>query len=97
MSIVDNSDYSNFLKYHFSISGTNLYVLQAIVDGHTKSFVRTGDTDVVVIMIGHMSRFIGLCPGLKLYVMLHTAKEITYYDIKGVTAVSEQFLRVNRS
>ena len=41
-----------------------LFVLRAIQDGHKKIVIRTGDTDVVVIMIGHMERFISLCPCL---------------------------------
>lgn len=58
-----------------------LFVLRAIENGHKSVIVRTGDTDVVVIMVGHYERFSERCPDFKLYVMLQTSSDITYYDV----------------
>ena len=58
-----------------------LFVNQTI-----KERVLTGDTNVVAVMIGHITRFLELYPGpdLKLYVMLRSAEEATYFDLGNI-------------
>ena len=49
-----------------------LFVMHAISNGHTPVLVRTSDTDVIIILVGHCARFLNMDPDLKLYVQFHT-------------------------
>jgi len=61
-----------------------LYVIRAIEDGYTNVMLRTCDTDVIIIMIGHFENFVRLCPNLTLYVMFKTSSGTDYYNIKKI-------------
>ena len=58
-----------------------LYVFQAIEDGHTSITIRTGDTDVLVIMIGHLKELLRSFPSLRLYIMFKTSSSTEYYNV----------------
>ena len=54
-----------------------LFVLRAIDNGHHRLLVRTGDTDVLVIMVGHFKTFIEQYPALELWITMKTSSGVT--------------------
>lgn len=49
-----------------------LFVIHAISNGQNPILVRTGDTDVVIILIGHCEKFLEINPNIELYVHFFT-------------------------
>ena len=59
------------------------FVLDSIYRGLTKIIVRTGDSDVLIILIGHCHRFLQQQSSLQLYCELHTNSANKESDITG--------------
>jgi len=58
-----------------------LYVIKAIDRGSCSIVVRTGDTDVLVILVGHSKTFLDMCENLSLTVMFTAGSRTQYFDI----------------
>ena len=60
------------------------HIKHALENGYNKIKVRTGDTDVVVILIGLFFSLLRVSAGLQLVIAFGTGKDFCYYDINAL-------------
>ena len=62
-----------------------VFVEHALIAGSTRILVRTGDTDVIFILIGQCKRWLERNEGVKLFVKMHTASsKNNYMDVVAI-------------
>ena len=70
------------------------FIIESIKRGHTSYIVCTGDTDIVVILVGHFQRLQSRCPDLSITVILKSGKSQRLFDIcKIALAIGHEYLR----
>jgi hypothetical protein len=65
-----------------------LFVQQALIEGHEKILVRTGDSDVIFILIGQCKKLLQICPNLRLFIDMHTTSgknSSSYLDVVKIS------------
>ena len=59
-------------------------ISQCIQNGHKSFVVRTGDTDIIIILAGNFKVLSLLCPDLSIRVVLKAGKSIREFDIRKI-------------
>ena len=58
-----------------------IHVIHAIESGYLSISIRTVDSDVLVILVGHFSTFLSINPTIKLWVAFGTVKDFRIFYI----------------
>ena len=61
-----------------------IHVIHAIESGYLSISIRTVDSDVLVILVGHFATFLSINPTLKLWVAFGTGKDFRIFSINQI-------------